>query len=348
MNDLAKTQNQTQQVVVKRIGDKNTLSGLLSNADFVKSLRDVLPKHLTPERITKMALLAASRQPKLFECTQSSFLQSIMRSAELGLDCTGTLGQGYLVPYYNGRIRAMECQFIPGYQGLINLARRSGNIESIESRPVYAGDLFEIDFGNQQPIKHKPNWQNRGELVMVYAQAWMKDSARPVVEYMTADEISAIKDRSKSRDRDGNITGPWTTDFVEMARKTVIRRLAKYLPLSPEFADAVDADNQQYETANTITADIAKHAGVQGLKETLKRQDALPQPQEETPQESADPAQDEIPQEQPDESPAEPAQDAPAFRCVNGHHFDVPKKTGKKLLCPQCLTDDIVDASLTD
>jgi recombination protein RecT len=268
---MAETQNQTQ---IARVGNKNSFSSLLGREDFQKSLADVLPKHLTPEKICKMALIAASRQPRIFECTQASVLQSVMKSAELGLDCTGTLGQGFLVPYYNGRIRAMECQFIPGYQGLIDLARRSGNIDAIESRPVYEGDLFELDFGSPQPVKHKPciESKHRGNLRLVYAQAWLKDTARPVVEWMTKEEIDGIMERSKSRDKNGKIVGPWATDYVEMARKTVIRRLAKYLPLSPEMATALDADNQQYEATKAITVDVAAHAGVQGLKDTLRKQ----------------------------------------------------------------------------
>ena len=102
-----------------KIAKRDDIERLLSTDYFKQSLADIAPKHITKERIVKLALIAASRQPKLYECTSESFLLSVMKSAELGLDCIGTLGQGYLVPYYNGKIKRHECQFIPGYQGLV-------------------------------------------------------------------------------------------------------------------------------------------------------------------------------------------------------------------------------------
>lgn len=246
---------------------KKNLEGLLRREEFQRSLADVAPKHITKERIVKLALVAASRQPKLFECTPQSFLQSVMKSAELGLDCVGTLGQGYLVPYYNGKIKAFECQFIVGYQGLIELARRSGNISRIESRVVYEKDEFIVEYGLEPKLIHKPYLGgDRGKIVCVYAIAELKDGSRQV-EVMTLDEVERIRDRSKAKDG-----GPWITDFAEMARKTVIRRLAKYLPLSPELAKAIETDDQQFDYHNApldVAADI--QAGIDGLKKRLKK-----------------------------------------------------------------------------
>jgi len=246
---------------------KRNLEGLLRREEFQRSLADVAPKHITKERIVKLALVAASRQPKLFECTPQSFLQSVMKSAELGLDCVGTLGQGYLVPYYNGKIKAFECQFIVGYQGLIELARRSGNISRIESRVVYEKDEFIVEYGLEPKLIHKPYLGgDRGKIVCVYAIAELKDGSRQV-EVMTLDEVERIRDRSKAKEG-----GPWVTDFAEMARKTVIRRLAKYLPLSPELAKAIETDDQQFDYHNApldVAADI--QAGIDGLKKRLKK-----------------------------------------------------------------------------
>lgn len=246
---------------------KRNLEGLLRREEFQRSLADVAPKHITKERIVKLALVAASRQPKLFECTPQSFLQSVMKSAELGLDCVGTLGQGYLVPYYNGKIKAFECQFIVGYQGLIELARRSGNISRIESRVVYEKDEFVVEYGLEPKLIHKPYLGgDRGKIVCVYAIAELKDGSRQV-EVMTLDEVERIRDRSKAKEG-----GPWVTDFAEMARKTVIRRLAKYLPLSPELAKAIETDDQQFDYHGApldVAADI--QAGIDGLKKRLKK-----------------------------------------------------------------------------
>lgn len=235
------------------VEDKGTLEHLMNNGTFQASLSDVLPKHLTPERVVKMALVAASRQPLLFKCTKESFLQAIMKSAELGLDCSGTLGRAYLVPYFNSKIGAYECQFIPGYQGLIELARRSGNIARIESRVVYEKDSFTVEYGLDQKLVHTPSLiADRGAMQCVYAIAELMDGSRQM-EVMTRDEVEGIRLRSRAKDN-----GPWKTDFTEMARKTVIRRIAKYLPLSTELQKAFEADDEQF--ANHFTDNASEMA----------------------------------------------------------------------------------------
>jgi recombination protein RecT len=256
------------QTAIAIVTNKATLEGLMSKDTFKQSLAEVLPKHVTPERIVKMGLVAASRQPLLFKCTQASFLQSIMKSAELGLDCSGTLGRAYLVPYFNKKINGYECQFIPGYQGLIDLARRSGNIARIESRVVYEKDTFNVEYGIEQKLVHRPYLgTDRGNIQCVYGIAEMMDGSRQI-EIMTIEEVNAIRDRSKAKDG-----GPWVTDFAEMARKTVIRRLAKYLPLSTELAKALEADDQQFHDSNGQTAATIADgvAGVAGLKDRINR-----------------------------------------------------------------------------
>ncbi len=245
---------------------KQDFSNLLSKDEFIKSLEKVVPKHITPERVVKTALVAASRQPKLFECTKQSFLQAVMRSAELGLDCSGTLGQGYLVPYYNSKIQQRECQFIAGYQGLISLARRSGDISRIESRIVYYKDRFDVQYGLDQKLIHEPFLGgDRGDIVCVYAIAELKDGSKQL-EIMTIDEVNSIKARSKAKD-----DGPWKTDFGEMARKTVIRRIVKYLPMSTELQKAIEVDDLQFDFDNYGKAIEDVKAGVEGLKERLGR-----------------------------------------------------------------------------
>lgn len=235
------------------IRDKGTLEGLMSNGSLQSSLKTVLPKHLTPERVVKMALVAASRQPLLFKCTQESFLQSVMKAAELGLDCSGTLGRAYLVPYFNSKINAYECQFIVGYQGLIELARRSGNIARIEARVVHENDTFDVEFGLEPKLTHRPAFENPGTMKCVYMVAELTDGSKQI-EVMTKADIEKIRLRSKAKD-----AGPWKTDYEEMARKTVIRRGAKYLPLSTELEQALVSDDEQFTNGNghTIIAEMA-------------------------------------------------------------------------------------------
>lgn len=218
-----------------RPADPKTLREMLETDATQRAIAAVIPKHMKPERLMKVALVAVTRTPKLQECTAQSVLQAIMQAAELGLDCGGALGSSYLVPYGN------TCTLIIGYRGLVDLARRSGQIESIESRPVYEGEAFELVFGLEPSLTHRPNPQQAPDgdkLIGVYVIARLKDGGRHV-EWMTKAEINAIRSRSRA-----GTSGPWVTDFVEMARKTVVRRACKYLPLSPEMVRAIEIEDE--------------------------------------------------------------------------------------------------------
>lgn len=218
---------------------QSTLKDLLDRAK--PAIRSVLPKHMTPERIVKIALVATSRDPKLMNCTPQSVLSAVMTASQLGLEPGSPLGGAYLVPYGN------TCQLIVGYRGLIDLARRSGQIQSIEARVVHKRDRFSIVFGLDPKLEHEPYMPldseteadlDPGPMVAVYAVAKLKDGATQT-EVMTKAQVDAIKKRSKTSG-----SGPWQSDYEEMARKTVVRRIAKYLPLSTELATALSLDER--------------------------------------------------------------------------------------------------------
>jgi recombination protein RecT len=228
----------------------NSIKAMLTSPDCMKSLASRLPRHLTADRMLKVALTAINKTPKLLECSRESLLLSIMQAAELGLEPGGALGEGYLVPYGN------QCQFIPGYRGLISLARRSGQIISIEAHVVYQKDEFECGFGLDPFLKHTPAWEeaDQGPLRFVYAVAKLKDGGVQF-EVMSRAQIEKIRAASKA-----GRNGPWVDHFDEMARKTVVRRLFKYLPVSVELATALDlqagAEAGEF-TGMTIDADVA-------------------------------------------------------------------------------------------
>lgn len=193
-----------------------------------KSLADVLPKHMTADRVIKVALAAFSKTPKLQECTIESVALSVMQGAELGLEVGGALGHAYLVPFGN------VCTLIPGYRGLIKLARQSGEIDTIEAHPVYANDKFTLRFGLNPVLEHEPNLEgDPGEMRFVYAIARMKDGGHQL-EVMTRAQVDKI--RAGSRNANSQM---WRDNYDEASRKTVIRRICKYLPLSPEKSEAL-------------------------------------------------------------------------------------------------------------
>lgn len=216
----------------------STLKGLLTQ--YQKSIEKALPRHISADRMMKVALTAITKQPTLLDCDPNTFMLAMMGAAQLGLEPNTPLGSAYLVPFYNSKRGVKEIQLIPGYRGLIELARRSGEIASIEARVVYENDSFEFSFGLAPKLVHVPNLDNPGGMRLVYAIARLKGNGEdPIVEVMTKTDIDKIKASSKS----GN-SGPWVDHYDEMARKTVVRRLCKYLPLSIELADAIELDQR--------------------------------------------------------------------------------------------------------
>jgi recombination protein RecT len=205
-----------------------------------------LPKHLTPERMARIAMTELRKTPKLQECDPMSFIAAIMQASQLGLE-PGILGSCYLIPFNNNSTGKVECTFMPGYRGFLDLARRSGQIVSLVARAVYANDEFSYEFGLKEDLIHKPAMNDRGELVAVYAVAILKDGGHQF-DVMSKKDVDLIKNQSKSKNN-----GPWVTHYEEMAKKTVLRKLFKWLPCSVEMQKAVSLDELQ-------------EAGIQNIK----------------------------------------------------------------------------------
>ena len=212
-------------------------------ADLLKSkepaMRSIAASFMRPERLVKITLACVSRTPALQNCTQESIIRSAMQSAELGLEPGSALGESYLVPFKE------QCQLIIGYRGLISLAYRSGHILSIQSKEVYAGEEFEFELGLEPKLRHIPGSGPRDPktITHVYCVVRLKDGG-VVSDCMTREEVERIRGRSRA-----GSSGPWVTDFAEMAKKTVCRRALKYCPMSIEMSKAISAD----DTADTGT-----------------------------------------------------------------------------------------------
>lgn len=204
-----------------------------------EQIKMALPKHLSVERMIRIACTEYSKNKDLLQCDKASIYQSIIQAAQLGLE-VGILGQAYLIPFKNNKTQKMECQFIPGYTGLISLARRSGEITSLETEVVYENDHFKLSLGIEKKIEHEPFLDgDRGEIKLVYGVAKFKDGGQHF-EWMSISDIEKIKRKSKSA---GSAYSPWTTDFAQMARKTVIRRMMHYLPMSIELGNAIQVSD---------------------------------------------------------------------------------------------------------
>jgi len=219
----------------------NTLRAFFNQPAVKQQLQMALPKHLTVDRLLRVAMTSIQRNPKLLECTQESLLACVMTCAQLGLEPDQFLGQAYLVPFKNTRKNAMECQLIPGYRGYIALARRSGEVQTVSSQVVYEKDHFDFVYGIEDKLEHRPNLNgDRGKPIGAYAIFKYKDGGYSF-DFMPEAEIMKIRERSKSKD-----DGPWVTDTDEMRKKTVIKRHAKLAPMSIEFQKASALEDRAY------------------------------------------------------------------------------------------------------
>ena len=211
-----------------------------------------LPKFLTPDRFVRVALTTINKNPKLLECTQESLMACIMDCAQLGLEPDNVMGRAFLIPYNDNKNHRMVCQLQVGYKGLCDLAFRSGKVKSLMAQIVCQRDEFDFQFGLAHKLDHKPYFgtEDRGPVVAVYAYAIMENGVT-AFDVMGVDDVERIKRQSKSSDK-----GPWVDHWDEMARKTVLKRLSKYLPLSVEFMDAVAIDNKAEEEERVKAAKI--------------------------------------------------------------------------------------------
>lgn len=207
--------------------------------DYIKAMegeiKKALPSVITPERFTRIVLSAISTNPKLAECTPQSFLGAMMTSAQMGMEVNTPLGQAYIIPYRNHGVQ--EAQFQLGYKGLIDLAYRSGEVSIIQAHTVYEHDEFEYELGLDPKLRHVPATKDRGNAIAYYAMFKTKDGGFGF-EVMSIEDVRAHAQKySKSY---GN--SPWQTNFDEMAKKTVLKKVLKYAPLKSDFVRGISAD----------------------------------------------------------------------------------------------------------
>ena len=234
------TTNQ-QGAISKSTANKATKAKSTTIKDYIMQMQGeiekALPKVMTLERFTRIALSAVSNNPQLGGCTPMSFLASMMNAAQLGLEPNTPLGQAYLIPFKNKGV--MECQFQIGYKGLIDLAYRSGDVKTIMAQTVYENDVFEFEFGLEPRLKHVPAKQDRGEPIWFYAVFKLVNGGEGF-EVMSIDDVK--KHARKYSQSYNSSFSPWKNNFEEMAKKTVIKKVLKYAPLKTDFIRAVAED----------------------------------------------------------------------------------------------------------
>jgi recombination protein RecT len=228
--------------------------------NYIESLKSemarALPKHLTADRMTRIAVTALRTTKNLADCTVPSFVASIMACSVLGIEPNTPLGEAFLIPFWNKKINekrgGYECQLIIGYQGYRSLAFRSGQIASMPAYAVFKGDHFEYELGLSPSLKHKPsddpNREDPANLTHVYCVIRPKDAtSEPIFLVLSRAQVEKRRTRGASGKtyQDGNpISTPWDTDYEAMALKTVVRAIFKWAPRSTEMVVAGDIDDR--------------------------------------------------------------------------------------------------------
>lgn len=214
-------------------------------------IKKALPAVLTPERFTRMVLSAVSANKDLAACETKSFLAAMMQAAQLGLEPNTPLGQAYIIPYRDNKSGTLRAQFQLGYKGMIDLAYRSNQVSVIDAQVVYENDEFDYELGLEPKLKHKPALSNRGKPILYYGMFRTKDGGFGF-QVMSYDDIVAhARKFSKAF-----TSGPWSTNFDEMAKKTVLKKVLKYAPLKSDFLRGISADETVKSTLDPEMFDV--------------------------------------------------------------------------------------------
>jgi len=252
------------------------LQGLLEK--YKNQIAVALPRHMTPERMIRVALTAANSTFGLAECEPVTIAAAVVQASILGLEPSSVLGEAYLVPFWNSKTRRKECQLIPGYLGLIKLARNSDQVSIIDAQIVYTNDEFEFHKGSDVYWKHK--WARtgeRGDPEGVWAGYVLKDGSKNF-EYWTIEQIERHRDRySKGAfDKDGKLTGAWRDSPEWMYKKTVLRQVIKLMPKSVEMATALALD----ERADVGVGQVFDAVPLELQPDRVEEADMLPEGQQ--------------------------------------------------------------------
>ena len=194
-----------------------------------------LPKHVDPARFVRVVMTAVQMNGNLLDADRRTLFASAMRASQMGLLPDGR--EGAIVTFKN------QAQFMPMVAGIMKLVRNSGEISTWSVQAVYENDSFDYELGDSERIVHKPALTSRGKMIGAYSIVTMKDGEKSR-EFMSVEDIEAIRKRSRS-----GTSGPWVSDFSEMAKKTVVRRHSKRLPMSTDLDEALRADDELFMPA---------------------------------------------------------------------------------------------------
>lgn len=289
------------------------LKAFLDRPDVRAKLGEVASAHMKADELVRLANMAASRQPELAKCSQASILRALMDAAALGIKPGGLMGRGYLVPRKNKTNGELEATFDPGWRGLIDVARRSGQVKRIEAHVVFEADHFKMMRAPFTSIEHVPSEDaDPGAVRAAYAIAEFVDGSTQI-------EVLWRRDIDKIRKSSASANGPWATWYDEMARKSAVRRLCKYLPFDPILERALEAatdsdDDIGRDVVPTLEVDRPVQSKRLATKISSRKVDVAPAaPPQAAPQSAplVDPMTGEVVEEEPEPDLEEPPEREP-------------------------------------
>lgn len=223
---------------------------------LLPELAKMLPPTIPADKFVRTVQTAITLNPDLAHADKASVLGACMKAASDGLIPDGR--EGAIVVYKakqkDGTYK-QTAQWLPMINGIIKRARNSGEISILNAFVVHKNDKFTVRLGLELKLDHEPNYENPGEMLGAYAVVKYKDGEIDF-EYMSVKQIDGIKARSKT-----SSFGPWVTDYEEMARKTVLRRLSKRLPMSADLTNVIQRVDEFYdmkENLETIDGDTGE------------------------------------------------------------------------------------------
>ncbi len=221
------------------------------------SLIKIAPQGTDVDRIIRVAMFEAVKNERLVQCSPASVYMALAKACELDLVAGGVLHRASLVPMWDKKSKGYNAELWIEYTGLMDLVKRSGEVAHFKAEVVYENDEFEhsFDLESGEVLRHKKCHDNPGDLLLAYAVCFFKDGQRQV-EVMRKDQINKIRKSSRSPE-----SGPWAQHTEEMWRKTVIRRICKYLPLTPKTTAVLEHDIQSDfggATIDSIELDVVQ------------------------------------------------------------------------------------------
>ncbi len=227
------------------------LKAMLSMESVQAGLIEVAREEIDPQRMMRMVMVAAIKNPEILECTAESVLRVLMECAELGLEPSSIRQEAHIIPYKSSsRAGITEATLQIGYKGVEKLVRRSGFVDVINAVCVHDGDLFEVELGLNPTLKHLMGTGPRQDstITHVYAYAKLSNGAKKF-EVLDRGEINKIRGCAYERSK------PWEQWYGEMAKKSAIKRLAKHLPMDDQGSAAIALSERREIGDNTPLVD---------------------------------------------------------------------------------------------